>query len=488
LLVAKLASGGMASVYLGKLAGPNGFSRVVAIKRLHRQLAEETHFVSRFMDEARLSAQIRHPNVVPTLDVVRWGDELLLVLEFIEGVTLNELLVELEEAGARVPLPIVSAILSQALLGLHAAHTAVGTDGQPLEVVHRDFSPQNLLVGSDGLARVLDFGIAKAASHLHASQSGQLRGKLAYMAPEQVHLAPLDPRTDVFSAGVVLWETLTGRRLFTRGDSEPAAVLNNVSSQRIVPPSELRPEIPTALDAVVLKALDRVVERRFQSANEFALALEQAVPPATPREVGAFVTSAASALLRERAALVKRAHHVDGMVPEPAPARRPSLSVMVGASLAVTALALGVGLGFNFDRGEARADEPASKTAPTKPNSTEPSQTEPGSTDTAPARSAAAHLEDPSQVRKAASDAERRAPSDLEGQDTPASVTGEPRATTNTPAAPRPATSVARSKPASARSTARKSASASPVASKPNCNPPTYEGSDGIRHFKKECL
>ena len=213
-LHAELASGGMATVHIGRLMGPVGFARTVAIKRLHAHFAKDPEFVSMFLDEARLAGRIRHPNVVPVLDVVAEQGELFLVMEYIHGDSLSKLLRQVREQGEKMPLGVTVSILAGALQGLHAAHETTNDQGEPLEIVHRDISPQNIMVGADGITRVADFGIAKAAGRAQSTQDGQLKGKLCYMAPEQLAQRPVDRRTDVYSASVVLWEALTGQRLF----------------------------------------------------------------------------------------------------------------------------------------------------------------------------------------------------------------------------------------------------------------------------------
>ena len=208
----KIASGGMASVHFGRLLGAVGFSRTVAIKRLHPHLAEDPEFLATMIDEARMAARIHHPNVVPTLDVVSADGELLVVMEYVRGESLSRLLRAEVGSGRRVPLPIASAIVIGALHGLHAAHEATSDRGTPLGIVHRDVSPQNLLVGIDGLARVIDFGVAKAAGRLQTTRDGVLKGKMAYMAPEQLAGREAPRAADVYGMGVVLWETLAGTR------------------------------------------------------------------------------------------------------------------------------------------------------------------------------------------------------------------------------------------------------------------------------------
>lgn len=303
-LYGEIATGGMATVYYGRLAGSAGFSRTVAIKRMHPQFAKDPQFVEMFLDEARLAGRIRHPNVVPTLDVIALDGEVFLVMEYVQGESLSHLLQNVTARDERIPLDIASAIMCGALHGLHAAHEATDERGNPLQVVHRDVSPQNILVGSDGASRVLDFGIAKAAGHSHHTREGQLKGKLAYMSPEQLFGEQLDRRADVWAAGVVLWELLTLRRLFKQDDDNAGSVLNNVINRPIPPPGTLNPDLPVKLDSIVLRALERDREKRFGSALELALALEECVPTAGALKVGAWVKGLAGDLLAERAKTV----------------------------------------------------------------------------------------------------------------------------------------------------------------------------------------
>lgn len=293
-----MAAGGMARVHFGRLIGPAGFSRVVAIKRLHAHFAQDPQFVSMLLDEARLAARIRHPNVVPTLDVVADQGELFIVMDYVHGESLARLLQVATTAGERIPPSHVSAIVAGALHGLHAAHEATGEDGQPLAIIHRDVSPQNVLVGTDGAPRLLDFGVAKAASRVQSTAVGQLKGKLAYMAPEQLTGGTATRQVDVFAAGVVLWEALTGQRLFSAIDE--ASTLSNVLVKEIEPPSKVVPGLPDGLDAVVLRGLDRNPKRRFATAREMALALEAAVRPCTGAELGEWVETMAASTLATR--------------------------------------------------------------------------------------------------------------------------------------------------------------------------------------------
>jgi len=315
-LYGELAAGGMATVHLGRLLGPVGFSRTVAIKRLHEQFAKDPEFVSMFLDEARLCARIRHPNVVPTLDVIAGDRQLLLVMEYVQGESLSRLFRAAVARGERVPLKVAVAIMSGVLHGLHAAHEAKDERGQPLGIVHRDVSPQNVLVGADGVARVLDFGIAKAKGRLHTTQDGRVKGKLAYMAPEQLRSDPVDRKSDIFAASVVAWELFTGKRLF-EGESEAATITKVLLTPIPLPSSavadldgtspgspERREQWP-ALDRILMRALDRDPAKRFETARDMATELEDAVQPATVAQVGTWVESVAADALNTRTARVQ---------------------------------------------------------------------------------------------------------------------------------------------------------------------------------------
>ncbi len=292
----------MATVHFGRLLGPVGFARTVAIKRLYPQFAKDADFAAMFLDEARVAARVQHPNVVQTLDVVALEDELFLVMEYVDGESLARLLRAMQERKEAIDPRIVVAILSGALHGLHAAHEAKSERGEPLHIVHRDVSPQNILVGRDGNARVLDFGVAKAVGRLHSTREGAIKGKVAYMAPEQIRSTPVDRRADVYAAGVVLWEALTVHKLFRRDND--AATLEQALFAEIAPPSTLAKNIPPELDALVLKALDRDPAARFQSAREMALALERTIQPELASNVGDWVRMVAADALEARAGRV----------------------------------------------------------------------------------------------------------------------------------------------------------------------------------------
>jgi serine/threonine protein kinase len=308
-LVAEIASGGMATVFLARLSGVGGFQRFVALKRLHPHLATEQEFVQMFLDEARLAACLHHPNVVAILEVGASDQGYYLVMEYVEGDTLASLLARAATAGTRLPTGVAIRVITDMLAGLHAAHELRDELGNPTELVHRDVSPQNVLVGADGISRITDFGVARAASRLGASRVGQLKGKIAYMAPEQTAGETLDRRADVFAAGIVLWEALAGRRLF-RADNE-AATISRILKEPITSPRRYNSDVNQAVANVCMQALERDAARRFATAAVFAEALEVAtttspMPPiASHREIAAYVNEATGGEIAQQRELVR---------------------------------------------------------------------------------------------------------------------------------------------------------------------------------------
>jgi len=299
----EMAAGGMATVHFGRLLGPVGFSRTVAIKRLHAQFAKDPEFVAMFLDEARLAARVRHPNVVQTLDVVATDGEIFLVMDYVQGESLARL-----TRGRQAPPRILASIMCGVLHGLHAAHEATNEQGEPLDIVHRDVSPQNILVGVDGIARVLDFGVAKAHGRAQSTREGQLKGKIPYMAPEQLRGA-VTRRTDIYAAAIVTWEALVGKRLFGGGDE--METFARVVAGATVPPSKAGPDVSAAFDDVVMRGLHVDDTKRWGTAREMALALEACVGVASPSEVGDWVETSA------RAALSRRSQTITGIESQP---------------------------------------------------------------------------------------------------------------------------------------------------------------------------
>ena len=297
-----IASGGMATVHLGRLIGTAGFLRTVAIKRLHSQFAHDADFTAMFLDEARLASRIQHPNVVSTLDVVMNDNELLLVMEYVRGESLSRLIRRARDRGGCLPPRVVVAIMSGALHGLHAAHEAVDEKGAALGLVHRDMSPQNVLVGTDGVARVLDFGVAKAAGRVHTTRDGDIKGKVLYMPPEQLSAAPLTRTADIYAAGVVLFEALTCLRMFA-GENEGAA-LTKIIQNDIQVPSASDPAL-ARFDRIVRRATAADANARYPTAIDMATELEaHCGPAASNAEVSACVQGLVGELLDERARIV----------------------------------------------------------------------------------------------------------------------------------------------------------------------------------------
>ncbi len=312
-VVTKIAAGGMATVYLGRARGAKGFSRVVAIKRAHPHLLESAAFRGMLLAEARLASNIHHPNVAGVIDVEEFDDELLLVMDYVEGLALSDLVRGAARKNESIPIAVAIRIILDAAAGLHAAHTTTDELGQPLGIVHRDVSPQNILVGLDGTARVVDFGIAKATAltpqmtQIEGTTDGARKGKLGYMAPEYVKDSIVTPQADVFALGVILWELVCGKRLFRAGDA--IRTLRAVLRGPIPVPSSVNPEVSEALDQVVGKALARDPRERYTTALEFAEALEAAARKdhdvASAARTGSWVEDLAHEALEKRRTLFR---------------------------------------------------------------------------------------------------------------------------------------------------------------------------------------
>jgi eukaryotic-like serine/threonine-protein kinase len=305
-IVSMLGRGGMATVYLARSAGEAGFSRLFAIKVLHPHLADNASFVNMLLEEGQIAARLHHPNVVPIIDVGSHGHLRYVVLEYVDGCALSVLLSKSRDV--RPPRLIVPIVLD-ALNGLHAAHTLTYDDGRPMKLVHRDVTPQNILVGVEGAARISDFGIAKAQAGVDTTSPGQIKGKLAFMSPEQLRGGEIDRRSDLFSAGCLLWSALTGRRLFL-GPND-AETITNLLSLEISPPSTVGLKPPPIFDQICMRALERDRNMRWSSAAEMEDALREAAQKhgllGSRREVGDWVTGAFGEELKARRAVVHEA-------------------------------------------------------------------------------------------------------------------------------------------------------------------------------------
>jgi serine/threonine-protein kinase len=298
LLHRKIARGGMATIHIARLMGDVGFSRIVAAKRMHPELAEDRDFVSMFLDEARIASKVHHRNVVPVLDVVTLNEEVVLVQEYVHGAPLSLLLRASCEAKAHVPIPVAAAIACQVLAGLHAAHETLDEIGTPLHIVHRDVSPQNVMVATDGSARLLDFGVAKASLTAHVTRKGTFKGKLGYSSPEQIR-GEANKQSDIYSLGVVLWELLVGRRLHPNTHGE-AQLIAEIMAGTLPTLTEALAEQKSwigsyrwsqleALEPIIRKALDVNHRRRWATAADMEEAIAGAVPIANATDIASWL-------------------------------------------------------------------------------------------------------------------------------------------------------------------------------------------------------
>lgn len=273
----ELAAGGMATVYLARVAGASGFEKLVALKRIHRHLAKEKKYVEMFLDEAKIASRITHPNVCSVFDFGQSDGEYYIAMEYLMGEPLSRLCGRVaKDKGQRrhslLPLRMAG-IIADACEGLHAAHELKDANGDLMHVIHRDVSPRNLFVTYDGSVQVVDFGIASARQRMHHTATGQVKGTFAYMAPEQLTSKEIDRRADIWSLGVTLWEMTALRRLFRRDTT--ANTVHAVIYEEILPPSAHRSQVPAELDEIVMKALQRDPADRWQSAREMGRALRQ---------------------------------------------------------------------------------------------------------------------------------------------------------------------------------------------------------------------
>jgi serine/threonine protein kinase len=309
LLYPAIARGGMATVHTARLVGAEGFTRLVAAKRLHPQFTDDPDFVTMFHDEACIASRIHHPNVVPVLDIVVSGNELILVQEYVHGVPLSQLMKVAQVANEPIAIDVAIAVLTGVLAGLHGAHEVKDEGGSPLDIVHRDVSPANVMISVEGVPRLLDFGIAKARTSTHHTREGVFKGKLAYMAPEQLRMDGIDRTVDVYAAGVLAWELLVNRRVYD-GRHELAfvtAVMNGELPSITAALADTRDGIDdarwndlVALEQVVSRAMSIDSADRYATAEEMMRALHQVRASATSMAVAEWVRDAGADFLDKR--------------------------------------------------------------------------------------------------------------------------------------------------------------------------------------------
>lgn len=272
-LVDRIAVGGMAEIFLARQAGLEGFEKTIVIKRIRPHLSKQPNFVKMFLNEAKLAAQLNHPNIVQIYDLGKIGESYFIAMEYIFGRDMRRIIPKADALGIPFPMVYALKIASSVCEGLYYAHQRADMYGQPLHIVHRDVTPENIFVSFDGTVKVLDFGIAKAANQIEQTRAGEIKGKLSYMSPEQCMGKQLDNRSDIFSLGTVLYEWLTGFKLFT-GDSE-VAILKSITEGKIYAPSYFKADIPEAVEAILMKALEKDRDRRYQTAWEMQYDLDQ---------------------------------------------------------------------------------------------------------------------------------------------------------------------------------------------------------------------
>ena len=271
-LLKRLAGGGMGEVFLARQRGLDGFQKLLVIKTLLPHLCEDEEFITMFKDEARVTAQLIHPNICQVFEFDQVGDTYYMAMEYLRGEDVRRMWKACEQKGTPLRVPLICRVIADGAAGLDFAHSLRNSAGEPYHIVHRDISPQNILVTFEGGVKIIDFGVAKAAGRAQHTRTGALKGKYSYMSPEQVAGHDIDGRSDIFALGIVLHELLTGRRLF-KAESD-VQTLARVREAHVPPPSRLNPQLPPGLDEIVLKALAKNPDDRYRTAQEFRLALE----------------------------------------------------------------------------------------------------------------------------------------------------------------------------------------------------------------------
>jgi len=397
-LLEKIASGGMAEVYRARMSGEEGFAKIVAIKRILPHMADNDDFITMFIDEAKLAAQLTHNNIIHIYDLGKEDAYHYIAMEYVEGKDLRSILKQASEKGYPLPVELALFVASKIANALDYAHRRMGMDGKELNLVHRDVSPQNVLISFEGDIKLCDFGIAKAATKVQQTQAGALKGKLQYMSPEQAWGKKVDRRTDIFSLGVVLYEMLTGDRLFS-GDTD-LTILEQVRDARSEPPSVKNPDVPKKVDQIVLKALAKNPQDRYQNASEmerdinsvlysfqpapgpadlaiFMHRLVEAAPVASDAQIDAAFAQVAAAPAPEekkkgKGLVISKKEKVVEPAPVPAPVEvsQPAISVGEEEGKSRTGLFVGVGIGVvalavvGFLMTRSKAPQPAAEPTP----------------------------------------------------------------------------------------------------------------------------
>ena len=526
----QIARGGMATIHIARLMGDVGFSRIVAAKRLLPELAEDAEFVAMFLDEARVASKVHHRNVVPVLDVVTTGNEVILVQEYVHGAPLHWLLRTARHAKAHVPVNIAVSIACQVLAGLHAAHETVDEVGMPLNIVHRDVSPQNIMVSLDGSARLLDFGVAKATMAAHVTREHTFKGKLAYSSPEQLRGAAVR-QSDIYSLAIVLWEMIVGNRMHHTSQAEQeiiaAIMMGNLptvtealANEREWIAKDRWRQLET-VEPVISKALSVEEHDRYATAAAMETALSDAITPAQPTEVAAWLKSLGreflegrERVLAEEEASWRRTATPGRLVPAPSEPRRTAVRstataasqpgpsswrrTRVAALLGGLVGVLGIGLVIGLRSGshEPRPEPARASTAPL-PAATSPSPPPTVTTPMSQPAAAQPAAAQPAPQQPAATAAPAPAVEPAPGGEPLVEHPDSHRASSHVPAR---STASVHTPPPSAKAAAKtpppapppplppSTAEPAPEAAKTsNCNPPYYfEGPKKI--FKPACL
>lgn len=338
-LLRRIATGGMAELFLARATAIHGFEKLVVLKRILPQHAESDDFIRMFLAEARLAATLHHPNIVQVYDIGEDEGACFFTMEYVQGQDLRKLVRAARKAERALPLEHILHIVMGVAAGLHHAHEKLGIDGRPLGIVHRDVSPSNVLVTYEGGVKIVDFGIAKATSAQTATIAGTLKGKIPYMSPEQCRGEPVDRRSDIFSIGTLLWELTTGTRLFT-GENE-FATINRVAAGTVPLPTSVRPDYPPELEAIVMRALTADREHRYASALDLQIDLEDFAREARLPVSSARMAKFMRGLFEEEMRQTQQMLQVDRLDEQPT-MPRPALSreVLLGAGLSGGGMAM----------------------------------------------------------------------------------------------------------------------------------------------------